>query len=105
MATINWPGASGNNYEYYIHPIGTRFKNLAGNYIFARETKPNYWAPVYIGETADLSSRFNNHHQADAIKRNGATHIHVHSTTGGAQVRRDEETDLRRKWNPPCNEQ
>lgn len=103
--TIKWPGKSGTNYKYWIYDRKTTFKAVAGNYIFAKEMKPGYWKPVYIGETSDLSSRFLNHHQNDCIDKNGATHIHVHSTAGGAQTRRDEETDLRGKWSTPCNEQ
>lgn len=104
--TIEWPGKSGTTYKYWIYPRkGSSFKAEPGNYIFARETKPGYWTPIYIGETSDLSSRFLNHHQNDCIDENKATHIHAHLTSGGAQVRRDEETDLRGKWDTPCNEQ
>lgn len=38
-------------------------------------------------------------------KRHGATHVHAHLTPGGDQVRLDEETDLRRLWDPPCNKE
>jgi len=104
VPTIIWAGKSGVQYTYWIHPIGTTFKAEAGNYIFARNS-PQGWYAIYIGETGDLSTRFPNHHQADCITRNGATHIHAHTAPGGDQVRRDEETDLRGRWNAPCNMQ
>ena len=102
--TIQWPGQSGSEYKYWIYPIGTGFKEVPGNYIFAKETRPNTWTPIYIGETGDLSERFDNHHKMPCIKRQGATHIHVHTSSANAAVRRTEETDLIIKWDPPCND-
>ena len=102
--TISWPGQSGKEYEYYIYRIGTNFKEAPGNYIFAKETTPNRYAPIYIGETCDLSTRFDNHHKMPCINRNGATHIHVHLSNANADVRRMEEDDLIKKWSPPCND-
>ncbi len=100
--TIDWAGKSGKTYRYWIHPISTSFKAVAGNYIFAKETQPGYWKPIYIGQTGDLSERFDNHHAMPCIKRNGATHIHAH-TQSDKQTRLDEETDLVAKLNPSCN--
>jgi hypothetical protein len=102
--TITWTGQSGTKYKYWIYPLGTALAAKPGNYIFAR-SGPQGWYAVYIGETGDLSTRFLNHHQEDCIKKYGATHIHAHVTEGGAQVRRDEETDIRRRWPSNCNEQ
>ena len=103
VKTIDWAGQSGRQYRYYIYPIGTTFKAVPGNYIFTRETSPGRHRPIYIGETEDLSERFENHHKMPCIRREGATHIHVHQTDGGAAVRRQEEGDLIGKWNPSCN--
>jgi hypothetical protein len=101
--TILWEGASGEKYKYWIHPIGRTLKVAPGNYIFAKETKPNFFRPIYIGETGDLSTRFDDHHKESCIKREGATHIHVHTSSDNKDVRKAEETDLMNKWNPPCN--
>ena len=100
--TINWTGQSGQQYKYWIHPIGTNFKSEGGNYIFAKEISPNRWQPVYIGQTSDLSERFDNHHKEHCIKSNGATHIHVH-TNASETSRLAEERDLIQKWDPVCN--
>ena len=105
MATINWNGKSGNSYEYTIYNRTTAFKPVAGNYVFAKESRPGHWTPIYFGETGDLSSRFLDHHQNDCIDKHGATHIHVHSNSAGRQARLDEETDLRAQWSTPCNKQ
>ena len=60
--TINGVGKSGQKYLYYIYPIGTNFEKEAGNYVFALQSNPNRWRPIYIGQTEDLSERFDNHH-------------------------------------------
>lgn len=100
--TILWTGKSGAQYKYWIYKLPPDFKAQPGNYVFAKETKPGSWAPVYIGQTNDLSERFDDHHQAGCIRRNGATHIHVHLNKS-KQARLDEESDLIARWNPPCN--
>ena len=45
--TIDWTGQTGTKYRFWIHPIGTTFKAVPGNYIFARETEPNRYQPIY----------------------------------------------------------
>jgi excinuclease UvrABC nuclease subunit len=102
MSTINWPGQSGRQYQHWIHPIGASFKEEGGNYIFAKETTPGNWVPIYIGQTNNLRTRLGNHETEAACKRNGATHIHAH-TNGGESARLTEELDLIGRWKPPCN--
>ena len=100
---INWQGQSGRTYGYWIYPLGTNFKDEPGNYIYAKQTEPNRWRPVYIGQTVSLRDRLADHEKEACAKRNGATHIHVHLTTGGEAARRAEESDLIAKWQPACN--
>jgi len=102
--TIMWAGLSGKEYKYWIYPLGTSFKEEPGNYVFAKESRPNYWSPCYMGQAANLNRRLGDHEKEACAKRNGATHIHVHLTPGGETVRRTEERDLILKWKPPCNE-
>ncbi len=103
--TCMWTGTSGRQYKYWINPIGTPLKAEAGNYVFAKLNGAGRWEPVYIGETADMSSRFENHHAAQCILRSGATHIHAHLTPGDRKIRLAEETDLRSNYNASCNRQ
>lgn len=102
--TILWPGKSGEKYKYWIHLIGTEFKDISGNYIFAKETSPGKWWPVYIGQTNSLSTRLSHHEKEACAKNNGATHIHAH-TSGNEATRLAEEKDLIVNWTPVCNEQ
>lgn len=102
---INWTGKSGKQYQYWIYPIGTNFKEVAGNYIFAKETQPGRWLPCYIGQAENLNNRLGNHEKEACAKRHGATHIHVHTNSAGEAARLAEEKDLIQYWQPPCNEQ
>ena len=91
--TINWTGESGKQYKYYIWELPANFsENQDGNYIYSRLNENNRWVPIYIGQ-GDLKDRTENHHQADCIKRKGATHIHVH-LNGRKEDRLAEERDL-----------
>jgi len=102
--SILWPGKSGTEYKYWIYTISTIFTDKKGaNYIFAKETTKGSYRPIYIGQTGDLSERFDNHHKMPCIKRNEATHIHVHINNNEAN-RLKEESDLMQKWNPVCND-
>jgi hypothetical protein len=91
--TINWKGASGREYKYYIWELPANFDpNQDGNYIYSRLNENNRWVPIYIGQ-GDLKDRTDNHHQATCIKRKGAAHIHVH-LNAREQDRLAEERDL-----------
>lgn len=98
-----WVGASGQKYRYTVYMFGTAFGPGAANYIFARETRPGQYLPVYIGQTRDLSEPFDNHLAMQCIRLNRATHIHVKLSTAPEEVRRAERSDLIAEWNPPCN--
>ena len=103
--TIMWPGASGKQYKYWIYPMNTSFKDLPGNYIFAKETSPGKWTPIYIGETGSLKDRLSNHEKMPCVKRYGGTHVHTHASSEDEETRRAEESDLLAKWDPPCNKE
>jgi len=100
---IDWTGGSGKRYRYYIYPLGTRFATEPGNYIFAKEFRPGHWLPCYIGQTENLGERLVDHEKEPCARMHGATHIHAHVNRVSAS-RSAEETDLIRKWRPPCNE-
>jgi hypothetical protein len=101
---IYWEGQSGKKYGYWmIHPLGTSFKGEPGNYIYAKETEPRRWRPVYIGQASSLKDRLADHEKEGCAKRNGATHVHAHTSSSTEATRTAEETDLIEKWSPVCN--
>jgi len=102
---INWPGASRNQYKYWIAEMGSSFKEEAGNYIFAKRNAQGQWVPVYIGQAENLHERLSNHNKEDCALKNGATHIHTHTNAAGEAARLAEEKDLLLNFNTPCNVQ
>jgi len=61
-------------------------------------------APIYIGETSDLSQRLDYHRAMPCIQRNGAAHIVVYTKSMNDQRRRKAvESDLLAKYDPSCN--
>jgi hypothetical protein len=104
-ATCRWTGVSGWPYEYEVVPFDTPLNAVAGNYALCR-LEGEYWTPLYFGEAEDLSTRCCAQHEKWAgAMRLGATHIHAKVTLGGKLVRCAEETDLRKAFNPPLNDQ
>ena len=103
-ADIYWEGQSGKKYGYWIVSVYAAFKDVPGNYILAKETKPGIWKPVYIGHTSNLAFRLPyNDGKRDCTLQNEATHIHVHTNHNGSEERIAEALELINKWNPVCN--
>lgn len=102
--TIKWIGQSDRKYEYDIHTLDTTHKAVPANYVFAKQTEPNTYNPIYAGETGDISERFDNHHKMPCIIREGATHICTHTSSSDDKVRKAEESDIIERWHPPCND-
>lgn len=95
--------------EFYVHPIGTNYKDVAGVYVFLASSE-NKWRIRYIGETESLKSRLTDkllqHHRYEcAVTRGKATHIATRAVAGGKTARLDLETRLRGLFDPPCNRQ
>ncbi len=72
-ADVYWPGQSGKEYGYWIHPIGTDLTKDPGNYLYAKRLDDGAWMPLYIGQAANLQSRPGDQENEACAKRNGAT--------------------------------
>jgi hypothetical protein len=98
QAKCTWTGESGASYEYFIHQLPVDFNpNQDGNYIFSKKNDKGRWVPIYIGQ-GDLARRVSaDHHQADNIRKKGATHVHVHLNLKEGS-RMIEEKDLLAKY-------
>jgi len=101
---VKWQGESGKQYDYWVYPISTTFKDEPGNYIYAKRNAAGSWQPVYIGQTSSLSQRLATHEKEESvIRRGGATHILAH-LSANSLARRIEEADLIKRYRPPFNE-
>jgi hypothetical protein len=109
LGTMTLKGASGNAYEFGVYPRTDTFKSIGGLYFLTvRTPKPDgtggthSW--VYVGETGDLSKRPFNHHRKACFDRRGANAVLIH-VESDPTTRLTIETDLRRAYDPPCNQQ
>ena len=102
----DWPGASGTDYVFDMHPVGSGFDRQPGVYVFVRRTVAGLWQVLYVGETDDFDASLNAGLEAHAawtrIRDFFATHIGILPVAEEAERRRI-ETDLREGMQPPCN--
>jgi len=107
MKTVTWLGESGKSYVMAIRQFGESFHGVPGVYLFCKAKAQNDWAPIYIGESKDLSECLNasltNHPKFEEIKRNGASHVCAIRVDGSTGQRRSMVSDLLRVLNPVCN--
>jgi|SRR5579864_8060249 len=106
ISTMACKGESGASYTFDVYPMDQNFRTVGGIYIITeryKNTQGEYKHRfIYIGQTEDFSSRFDDHHKADCFQQNNATCICT-------LVEEDEEnrfaieTDLIRQHAPPCN--
>ncbi len=102
---IYWKDKSGTSHRFWIYPPGTKFNEpCPGIYIYARETSPHKWTPIYIGKAENVNTALTNHEQQKCVDLNGATHVHVRIVTK-EKSRVAIEKDLIEKWKPVCNKQ
>lgn len=95
--TISATGASGTTYNLNVHPLNTSFKAVGGIYIILQQS-----TALYVGQTSDLSIRFNGHHKEACWLRNGANRMAVMGVSTENQ-RLAIERDLIAAFNPTCN--
>jgi hypothetical protein len=105
--TAVWVGADGTRYTYKVFPVNAEWNDVPGNYIFAKRATLGGWIPLYIGETGSLQDRplSPEHEKWGCAADRGMTHIHAHTSNPVRSVRTDEESNLRRRYSPPCNQQ
>lgn len=105
-ATLELTGKSGNRYALQVYDWGTTFKPLPGVYAVTNATPSGGGGAnhtiIYVGQTGDLSERFDSHHKADCFRRHGANRICV-LVENSEQRRLAIERDLIAAYNPPCN--
>lgn len=105
--TLGLKGKSGESYVFDIHPMDQEFNAVAAVYVIMCRYKDSKGAHIhkviYIGETEDLSERFENYHKADCLTRHKATFICTHPGDD-ADSRLAKEDDLIKRHNPICND-
>lgn len=95
-------GISGTQYEFDVYLWGTQFKPVGAVYIVLKKKPTGNYDLLYVGQTGDLSERFDNHHKKPCFDRNGKTHIGVR-VESSEKRRLSIEADLTAKYKPVCN--
>jgi predicted GIY-YIG superfamily endonuclease len=106
IADATFSGSTG-KYDFEVYPWGTGFRNVGAVYIItsrvADATGKGMHTFIYIGQTGDLSERFDNHHKAKCFTKNGVTHVCVHLESN-EKSRLAIERDLIAGHKTPCND-
>lgn len=108
LGTLTLTGRSGQDYVFYVYPFGTPFEAAGAVYYISKRTpKPDgsglTHTTIYIGETGNLSERFDAHHKAACFKRHDANAISIY-WEDDEEERLSIEADLVAAKNPPCND-
>ena len=105
-ATLILTGALGIKYTFNVYPYGTKFKAIGAVYYISKRTEKadgtGSHDKIYIGETEDLSVRFDNHHKEPCFKMHNANCISIYQESD-EEKRLIIEKDLIDALNPPCN--
>lgn len=111
--TVTIKGMSGTNYVFNVYgftkfsDLLDAFKAIPALYAFTHRSQKGMsytHGLVYVGETGDLSTRFNNHHKDDCIMNGNANCICIHSFNGTESERLAAEADILNAFDLPCNE-
>lgn len=95
-------GASGGKYSFDVYRWGQPFRPLGGVYVVLRRQPSGSYDVLYVGQTGDLSERFDQHHKQSCFDRNQRTHIGV-MVEGSEQRRLAIEGDLLGNYKTVCN--
>jgi len=109
LGAIIFTGASGTKYNFDVYSIDTKFDDVGAVYFFTKRIKKDgqdkytHTKHIYVGQTGDLSERFEDHHKMPCIKKNGANCICIH-VESNASKRTEIESDLIAAYKPVCND-
>lgn len=106
IGNLKIKGASGTTYTFNVYPYDTEFKDLAAVYYISNRIEENdgkgSHSPIYIGQTEDLSTRFDGHHDEECFEEYGANCKNI-LPEANEEKRKEIEADLISSLNPPCN--
>jgi hypothetical protein len=107
IADLRIKGKSGREYSFEVYPAGTGFNQVGAVYVVTKRTRKSDGSAthefLYVGETGDLSTRFEAHHKQECFDERGANCICVHLDSN-EQSRLTKESDLLEGHHWPCND-
>ncbi len=104
---VTFTGKSKTTYMFTAYSWDTEFKAIGGVYSITKRTVKSAGRAshkyIYIGQTEDLSERFDDHHKASCFSKESANCICAR-TESDKDTRLAIESDLIENYDPPCNE-
>jgi predicted GIY-YIG superfamily endonuclease len=107
LGTVTFKGSSGDSYEFNAYQWGTNFKEDYGAVYFVtkrtKKTDGGYsHTSIYVGQTEDLSTRFDNHHKQECFDSHQKNCVCIYNEQD-EDTRLEIEQDLIENYDPPCN--
>jgi len=107
LSTVTFTGESGTEYAFNVYPWGTSFKEDYGAvYFITKRTEKSEGGyshiRIYVGQTEDLSTRFDNHHKQACFDKHKKNCVCVHGEDD-EDARLAIEQDLIDNYDLPCN--
>jgi hypothetical protein len=99
--TTTLTGESGHNYEFEVSALDAKLDSVGAVYVITRVQDDEHFV-LYVGETGDLSNRFDNHHKAKSFEEKGGDCLCIH-LDGDIKSRQKKESDLIAHYRPLCN--
>ena len=107
LGIMYYEGVSGTRYKFTVSAWGTPFNPLGAVYIVTDRVQNQQGGytheVIYVGQTGDLSERFDNHHKVQCFNQNNRNCICTHLDANEASRLR-KEADLIARYDPPCND-
>ncbi len=113
--TTTLKGQSGKEYVFSLYlfdsfeDLKSAWENFPALYLFTQRYSSNgayYHNYIYLGETGDLSTRFDSHHKEQCIIKHQSNCIGIYKNVPQDETKRKEvEKDILMANDFPCNEQ
>ena len=107
LSILTLKGASGQTYDFEVYSYDSDFNALGAVYAITRRTQKNdgnyKHTLIYIGETGDLSTRYNGHHKEDCFFQHNANCTCIH-LDDDENSRLATKADLIPNYNPRCKD-
>lgn len=107
LEKVIFAGGSGTRYNFTAYSNDTDFNPVGAVYVITKRYQNNKdgysYSIIYIGQTGDLSERFDDHHKSSCFSKYNANSICIFPEEN-EQRRLDIESDLLDNYSPPCND-
>ena len=107
MGRAYFKGRSGSIYNFLVYPRGTSLKKGLGAVYcvtnrYLKKDRSYVHGAIHVGQTADLSTEFDDHPKQSCFDKYGGNCVCVHEEPD-KDIRAQVVQDVIDKYDPPCN--